>query len=85
MDDTLSKIARCSKELSTWNQEVFSHMGTEIQKLETRLCGLSDAKSRRRVLGEIREWKHKEEIMWSQRARADFLKYGDSNTRWFHS
>jgi len=24
-------------------------------------------------------------LFWAQRAKADFLKYGDSNTRWFHA
>lgn len=60
-------------------------MGDEIRKLEALLKMQRDAVSRREMLGKIREWRRKEDILWLQRARTDYLKYDDSNTRWFHS
>ena len=41
--------------------------------------------SHRQILGLIHEWRKKEEILWWQRARLDYLKYGDANIIWFHS
>ena len=40
---------------------------------------------RKHILAAISECKRKEEVLWWQRAHTDHLKYGDSNTRWFHS
>lgn len=45
----------------------------------------TNAISRRRTLSEIQEWRKKEEKLWWQRAHSDDLKYGDTNTRCFHS
>ncbi|KAJ8443329.1 LOW QUALITY PROTEIN: hypothetical protein Cgig2_015810 [Carnegiea gigantea] len=67
------------------NKNSFGHVGREISKLEDSLKYLTDAKSRHEVLNKIKEWRHKEEIMWWQGARTNFLKFEDSNTRWFHS
>ncbi|KAJ8438821.1 hypothetical protein Cgig2_023013 [Carnegiea gigantea] len=38
----------------------------------------------RRTLGQIIEWRKKEEVLWWQRAHSDCVKYGDANSRWFH-
>jgi len=78
----LTKVERCSTELQLWNKTVFGHVGSEISKIEATLRHTGDAGTRHEAL---REWRQKEELLWWQRARVDFLKYGDANTRWFHS
>jgi len=37
------------------------------------------------ILGQIREWRQRDEILWWQRACSDYWIYGDANTRWFHT
>lgn len=37
------------------------------------------------ILGEISPLCSKEELYWAQRAKENYLKHGDSNTRWFHA
>jgi len=53
--------------------------------LERQLHGIRDTTHRRQLLQELGSWRRKEEIFWEQRAKANFLRYGDSNTRWFHA
>lgn len=53
--------------------------------MEEVLKGQRDACSCRDTLAKIQEWRGKEEMLWWQRARSDYLKFGDFNTRWFHS
>ena len=81
----IERVETCAGELSRWNRKVFGHVGTEIHKLDVQLQGQRDAVSRRETLGQIREWRRREEILWWQRARSNYLKFGDANTRWFHT
>ena len=59
----LALMDRCSAELSKWNHETFGHVGIEIQKLEAQLHNQHNAPSCTRILGQIREWHKKEEIL----------------------
>ncbi|KAJ8445113.1 hypothetical protein Cgig2_029485 [Carnegiea gigantea] len=68
-----------------WRRGFFGNVRVEIKKLEAQLKGTVDARSRKNILTSIGEWRKREEVLWWQRARIDFLKYGNSNTRWFHS
>ena len=36
------------------------------------------------ILSEISQWCRKEEILWHQRSQVEFLRHGDSNSKWFH-
>ncbi|KAJ8433507.1 hypothetical protein Cgig2_018041 [Carnegiea gigantea] len=81
MEQLLSRLDNCGQQLLKWNSVTFGHVGLEIKKLENQLKHDTDAVSRRRTLGEIREWRKKEKIL----ARSDYLKYEDANTQWFHS
>ncbi|KAJ8439513.1 hypothetical protein Cgig2_007030 [Carnegiea gigantea] len=85
VENLLFRIDICAEELGKWKKEEFGHVGTEIRKLEQQPRGQHDAISRGEILRQIREWRKREEIMWWQRARSDYLSYGDANTRWFHS
>ncbi|KAJ8423471.1 hypothetical protein Cgig2_013514 [Carnegiea gigantea] len=75
----------CSTKLSDWNKNTFGHVGKEFKKLEKLLLTQRDAITRRHTLSQIRDLRKGEEILWWQRARSDYLKYGDAKTRWFHS
>ena len=77
----MERVETCAGELSRWYRKVFGQVGTEIHKLEVQLQCQRDAVSRREILGQIREWRRREEILWWQRARSDYLKYRDANTR----
>jgi len=81
----MGKIDGCSKALHQWNKTSFGNVGLEILKLEAFLRSTRDVEARREAFRKLREWRQKEEILWWQRARVDFLKFGDANTRWFHS
>ena len=85
MENLLSQLDSYSRELTKWNRDSFGHVGSEIHKLKSLLKNDKDAISRHHMLGLIREWRKKEEILWWQRARSDYLKYRDASTCWFHS
>jgi len=78
--DLLTKLDACSKELSRWNKATFGNVGAEIKKLEQKPRSVSDPLERKNILGTIGEWRKKEEVLWWQHTRSDYLKYGDANT-----
>ena len=36
-------------------------------------------------LNDLQKWRPKEEVLWWQRSRVNFLKFGDKNSAWFHT
>ncbi|KAJ8428090.1 hypothetical protein Cgig2_024802 [Carnegiea gigantea] len=62
----MERVETCAGELSRWNRKAFGLVGTEIHKLEAKLQCQRDAVSRREILGQIREWRRREEILWWQ-------------------
>jgi len=85
VDKLLGCIDKCPAELLKWNKSTFGHVLRRIKELELQLKSQRDAIGRRSTLKLIRDWHTKEEILRWQRARSDYLKHGDSNTRWLHS
>jgi len=80
-----TKLAECSTALTKWKNERFGHVQQQIRKLTEALKGEKDVHKRRETFNEISTWRRKEEIFWAQRAKADFLRHGDSNSKWFHA
>ena len=85
VENSLLRLNKCAAALSQWNQTTFGTVGQEIKTLEHQLLSQTDVISQRSTLSLIRNWCKKEEILWWQRARSNYLKFGDSNARWFHS
>ena len=79
------KVEVCSAALSRWKQETFGGVHCNIRKLEGQLRGERNIQRRRALFQELSMWRRKEEVFWAQRAKADFLKHGDSNSKWFHA
>lgn len=78
------KIMSCSA-LSEWNDEVFGDVKKKINQLSEKLKVVGCIAERKKILDEIGVLRQKEEIYWAQRAKTEFLKHGDSNSRWFHA
>ena len=67
-----------------WNQADFGHV-QRSRDLKLSLQGIMDIKHRYMILAEVSQWRRKEEILWRQRSRVDFLRYEYSNSKWFHT
>ncbi|KAJ8426111.1 hypothetical protein Cgig2_031778 [Carnegiea gigantea] len=79
------KLSSCSRALLKWNEDVFGNVTTNIKALERQVREEKNIEKRWDLLNDISVWCRKEEIMWAQRAKANFLNYGNSNSRWFYA
>ncbi|XP_075675171.1 uncharacterized protein LOC142644440 [Castanea sativa] len=90
-DGLAEGLKRCAADLSHWNRNVFGHVSRQIQakrKVFNSLIlrdrdGYYGAEINR-FRKEISDLLDSEEIMWSQRSKALWLKEGDRNTKFFH-
>ena len=71
--------------LNSWKQDTIGEVHQSIRKLTDKLRGEKDIQRWRAILNKISKWRRKEEVFWAQRAKVDFLKHGDSNSKWFHA
>ncbi|KAJ8442816.1 hypothetical protein Cgig2_016282 [Carnegiea gigantea] len=57
---------------------------TSPEHQEGRLQSIDDVQKHKELFQDLCLWQQKEEILWWQRSRTDFLRNGDSYSNWFH-
>ncbi|XP_023914161.2 uncharacterized protein LOC112025716 [Quercus suber] len=82
----------CQDHLQRWNREVFDNINKTLRVKQQRLQEIEaldmlheTAEEIEGLRKEINEILIKEEVMWSQRSRALWMKCGDRNSKFFHA
>lgn len=90
-DSKLStKLDQCGSMLQEWNVNKFGKVQARIKTLKDRLLKLSNVErsvdvvtNEYQLSAELDEWLAREELLWKQRSRMDWLKEGDRDTTFF--
>ena len=90
--DIRGRIKRCQEQLQKWNWREFRNVNKMLNQKKEKLQQLElwdnlhgNAEEIKRVRKEINEIQVREEMMWNQRSKNLWLKWGDKNTKFFHA
>jgi hypothetical protein len=91
LQDLQHKMTSVAGHLAGWGRNTFGHVTLELRKLKDELEMLQPDPLRQgpshaevKVTDHIVELNHREEIMWQQRSRIQWLTVGDKNTQKNH-
>lgn len=86
------RLRSCKESLQGWNGRVFGNVNKILRQKQNRLQQLeaidgvlNKAEEIKTLKKETNETLIREEIMWKQRSRALWLKWGDCNIKFFHA
>ena len=89
--DMHANLLNLSSDLTAWDRTQFGNVRAEIQKLKRELQSLRMIPGRYtpthaevKITDMLVELFHREEILWRQRARLEWLAHEDKNTYFFH-
>ena len=85
------KLKACVSGLTAWRKKERGNEQVVISKLQKSLLKLQTREDTgaeiaiKKVQDELGQLLDKEEMWWRQRAKEEWLKFGDHNTRFFHA
>lgn len=85
-----TKLGICGNKISQWNKESIGSVKEKLNKLKGNLEDLRKQErtvetvlEEQKISNEFDEWCFRDELIWKQRSRCDWLKEGDKNTKFF--
>ena len=87
-----SCLEKCRSSLEAWNKIVFGHVGRKVAELQKRLewlelqpSSMEINKDMKRTGSDLNIWLEKEDDMWRQQSRINWLQSGNRNTSFFRA
>lgn len=87
-----NKLANVKREVIGWNKHVFGRVELEIKKklaelqgIQDSIASIEDVRKEKILREELERLLNREETMWAQKARSDWVSFGDRNTRYFQT